>query len=64
MGTELLRFPWAPGILRWAEGILGYSPLDALGDPGRLEHTSYLQPLLLVVERLVTEALGREAGVA
>ena len=64
MGAELLRYPWASEILRWAEGILGYPPAEALADREKLGHTSHVQPLLLLVERLVTEALVREAGIA
>jgi len=63
MGTEFLRYPWASEILREAEGVLGYPPLEAMKDPGRLVRTSYVQPLLLVVEQLITEVLKREARI-
>lgn len=61
MGLELVRFPWAREIIREAAEVLGYPPLEALGDPERLKRTSFVQPLLLLVEWLATAALEREA---
>jgi len=46
-----------------AADILGYSPLDAWDDPKMLERTLYVQPLLLLVEWLSTEAMELEARV-
>ncbi|MGY4706563.1 ACP S-malonyltransferase [Candidatus Bipolaricaulota sp. J31] len=63
MGTEFLRYPWALEIFQEAERVLGYPPLDALRDPEKLGRTSYVQPLLLLVERLITAALEREARI-
>jgi [acyl-carrier-protein] S-malonyltransferase len=62
MGMELLGRPWAGSLVVRAEEILGYSPAVALGDPEKLAHTAYVQPLLLFVEWLITETLTREAG--
>jgi len=58
-----LRCPWALAIVLEAAEILGYSPLEAWDDPERLGRTSYVQPLLLLVEWLSTEAMVREAEI-
>ncbi len=63
MGRVFLRCPWALAIVLEAAEILGYSPLEAWDDPERLKRTSYVQPLLLLVEWLSTEAMVREAEV-
>lgn len=63
MGKGFLRYPWALGIILDAAEILGYSPLDAWDDPEMLGRTLYVQPLLLLVEWLSTEAMVREAGI-
>ncbi len=63
MGRVFLRCPWALAIVLEAAEILGYSPLEAWDDPERLGRTSYVQPLLLLVEWLSTEAMVREAEI-
>lgn len=61
MGKELLERPWTREILARAQEVLGYSPAAALEDREKLARTAFVQPLLLLTEWLITEALIREA---